>query len=67
MVGMSNVAFEMHPYPGHFGWGKPGLAVHKGWLQCVGEGDNVCKWKTKLEGLDTALRGVRDRPTPPRR
>jgi glucan 1,3-beta-glucosidase len=22
--GMRNVAFEMHPYPGHFGWGKPG-------------------------------------------
>jgi glucan 1,3-beta-glucosidase len=21
---MRNVAFEMHPYPGHFGWGKPG-------------------------------------------
>jgi glucan 1,3-beta-glucosidase len=53
--GMSNVAFEMHPYPGHFGWGKPGLAVHKAWLQCEGEGDNVCKWKAKLEGLNTAF------------
>lgn len=53
--GMSNVAFEMHPYPGHFGWGKPGLAVHKAWLHCEGEGDNVCKWKTKLEGLNTAF------------
>ncbi|TFW19804.1 glycoside hydrolase family 5 protein [Duganella callida] len=53
--GMTNVAFEMHPYPGHFGWGKPGLEVHKNWLQCSGKGDNVCKWKTKLEGLDTAF------------
>nr|WP_315253207.1 cellulase family glycosylhydrolase [uncultured Duganella sp.] len=53
--GMSNVAFEMHPYPGHFGWGKPGMAVHKGWLQCEGEGDNVCKWKAKLDGLNTAF------------
>jgi glucan 1,3-beta-glucosidase len=53
--GMTNVAFEMHPYPGHFGWGKPGLAVHKDWLQCTGEGDNVCKWKTKLDALDTAF------------
>lgn len=53
--GMRNVAFEMHPYPGHFGWGKPGLAVHKGWLQCMGDGDNVCKWKQKLADLDTAF------------
>lgn len=53
--GMRNVAFEMHPYPGHFGWGKPGLAVHKGWLQCVGEGDSVCKWQDRLNRLDTAF------------
>ena len=53
--GMTNVAFEMHPYPGHFGWGKPGLDVHQGWLQCVGDGDNVCKWSAKLKGLDTAF------------
>jgi glucan 1,3-beta-glucosidase len=53
--GMRNVAFEMHPYPGHFGWGKPGLAVHRGWLQCTGEGDSVCKWKRKLAALDTAF------------
>jgi glucan 1,3-beta-glucosidase len=53
--GMRNVAFEMHPYPGHFGWGKPGVEVHRDWLTCSGSGDNVCKWKTKLEGLDTAF------------
>jgi endoglucanase len=53
--GMRNVAFEMHPYPGHFGWGKPGVAVHRDWLQCGGSGDSVCKWKTKLDGLDTAF------------
>ncbi|SEN30908.1 glucan 1,3-beta-glucosidase [Duganella sp. CF517] len=52
--GMVNVAFEMHPYPGHFGWGKPGLAVHQGWLQCGG-GDTVCAWKKRLDGLDTAF------------
>jgi len=53
--GMTNVAFEMHPYPGHFGWGKPGVEVHRDWLTCSGSGDNVCKWKAKLEGLDTAF------------
>ena len=53
--GMSNVAFEMHPYPGHFGWGKPGLAVHRGWLQCSGSGDTVCAWKERLAALDTAF------------
>jgi len=53
--GMSNVAFEMHPYPGHFGWGKPGVAVHRGWLECSGSGDTVCAWKKRLDGLDTAF------------
>jgi glucan 1,3-beta-glucosidase len=29
--------------------------VHRDWLQCSGEGDNVCKWKAKLEALDSAF------------
>lgn len=54
--GMRNVAFEMHPYPGHFGWGKPGLKVHRDWLACApGEGDTVCKWDERLRRLDTAF------------
>ncbi|WP_338767799.1 cellulase family glycosylhydrolase [Massilia sp. METH4] len=54
--GMKNVAFEMHPYPGHFGWGKPGLKVHRDWLTCAqGEGDTVCKWDERLRRLDTAF------------
>jgi len=53
--GMRNVAFEIHPYPGHFGWGKPGLQVHKDWLQCSGADDNVCKWQARSAQADTAL------------
>ncbi|QGZ39997.1 glucan 1,3-beta-glucosidase [Pseudoduganella flava] len=54
--GMTNVAFEMHPYPGHFGWGKPGLRVHRDWLTCApGPGDTVCKWDERLHRLDTAF------------
>ncbi|QBE64157.1 glycoside hydrolase family 5 protein [Pseudoduganella lutea] len=58
--GMTNVAFEMHPYPGHFGWGKPGLKVHRDWLACAPEGektegDTVCKWDERLRRLDTAF------------
>jgi glucan 1,3-beta-glucosidase len=53
--GQVNVAFEMHPYPGHFGWGKPGVAVHRDWLQCGPTGKTgVCEWKAKQEGLNTA-------------
>ncbi len=54
--GMTNVAFEMHPYPGHFGWGKPGLAVHKEWLTCGPDGKGgVCEWDAKQRKLQTAL------------
>ncbi len=54
--GMRNVAFEMHPYPGHFGWGKPGVAVHREWLTCGPDGKGgVCEWDARLRGLDTAL------------
>jgi endoglucanase len=54
--GMRNVAFEIHPYPGHFGWGTPGLKVHKDWLTCApGDGDTVCKWDERMRRLDTPL------------
>jgi endoglucanase len=50
--GMRNVAFEMHPYPGFFGWGEPGLQVHRDWLECGG-GGGVCEWQRRLAALDT--------------
>ena len=53
--GMRNVAFEMHFYPGHFGWGRPELAVHKNWLQCLPDGKGVCEWRERLKKLDAAF------------
>jgi glucan 1,3-beta-glucosidase len=54
--GMRNVAFEIHPYPGHFGWGKPGLAVHRGWLRCTDpQHDTVCAWDKRMQALDAPL------------
>ena len=31
--GMTNVAFEMHFYPGLFGWGQIGYTVQRDWLR----------------------------------
>jgi len=53
--GMHNVVFETHPYPGHFGWGKPGAEVHRNWLQCVPAGSGLCAWKDRMAALDTPL------------
>ena len=53
--GMHNVVFETHPYPGHFGWGKPGVDVHRDWLQCVPAGSGLCAWKERMRALDTPL------------
>lgn len=59
--GMTNVAFEMHFYPGHFGWGKPGLEVHKNWLHCLplkangAHGGGTCEWRDRLNALNTAF------------
>jgi hypothetical protein len=53
--GMHNVVFETHPYPGHFGWGKPGAEVHRNWLQCVSAGGGLCAWKDRMAALDTPL------------
>ncbi|MEI8028510.1 MAG: cellulase family glycosylhydrolase [Comamonadaceae bacterium] len=53
--GMHNVAFEMHFYPGFFGFGQPGVEVHRGWLQCATKGDGSCEWNARLNGLDAAF------------
>lgn len=52
--GMTNVAFEMHPYPGHFGWSTAGREVHRAWLRCEPDGPNtVCDWDRRIRALDT--------------
>lgn len=52
--GMTNVAFEMHPYPGHFGWSTAGREVHRDWLRCAaGSPSTVCEWDRRIRQLDT--------------
>ena len=53
-AGLSNVAFEMHFYPGYFGWGQIGEQVHRDWLGCEGNQPDkgVCYWDAKLQSLD---------------
>src|SRR5690554_166513 len=52
--GMENVAFEMHFYPGLFGWGDIGYQVHHDWLSCGASGiSGVCEWAARLSALDT--------------
>ncbi len=52
--GMTKVAFEMHFYPGIFGWGQIGYQVHRDWLRCGPEGTGgVCEWNQRLTDLDT--------------
>jgi glucan 1,3-beta-glucosidase len=56
--GMTNVAFELHPYPGLFG-NRPGdshFEVHRDWLRCGQSGtDGVCEWDRLITGLRTPL------------
>lgn len=57
--GMKNVVFQTHPYPGFFGWGKPGMEVHRDWLNCLpkrqdGSG-GVCDWVKRMEKVDAPL------------
>lgn len=53
-AGMTNVAFEMHFYPGIFGWGEIGYDVHRDWLTCGQNGTTgVCEWDEKIRQLDT--------------
>ncbi|MCJ8320463.1 MAG: cellulase family glycosylhydrolase [Colwellia sp.] len=52
--GMTNVAFEMHFYPGIFGWGEIGYDVHRDWLRCGESGTGgVCEWNDRITALDT--------------
>ena len=55
--GLHNVAYEMHFYPGHFGWGKPGAEVHQNWLQCLPKTQpgGVCEWAERMKALDAAF------------
>ncbi len=50
----TNVAFEMHFYPGLFGWGQQNYQVHNDWLFCGGTGQGgVCEWQDRITDLDT--------------
>lgn len=53
--GASNIAFEFHPYPGHFGWGVPGAEVHRKWLECIPAEGGVCEWSARLRALNAPL------------
>ncbi len=53
--GMVHVAFETHPYPGFFGWGKPGRDIHKEWLQCKAQDRGICQWVDRTKPLNTPL------------
>ncbi len=53
---MTNVAFELHPYPGLYG-DRPGDSfydIHRDWLRCGVTGTGgVCDWNTKITALKT--------------
>jgi glucan 1,3-beta-glucosidase len=55
---MTNVAFELHPYPGLFG-DRPNdthFDIHRDWLKCGQTGTGgVCDWNTKLTALKTPM------------
>jgi len=56
--GMTNVSFEIHPYPGLFG-DRPGDSaynIHRDWLRCGALGTGgVCDWNTKITALNVPL------------
>lgn len=56
--GMTNVAFELHPYPGLFG-DRPGdshFDVHRDWLKCGQNGlGGVCDWNKRISELKTPM------------
>lgn len=55
-LGMDNVAFEAHPYPGLFGWGERDYETHSEWLNCGTLGvSGVCEWQTELLKTNTPL------------
>lgn len=51
---MTNVAFEMHFYPGIFGWGDINYETHRDWLTCGEDGDTgICEWEERMNTLET--------------
>ena len=51
---LSNVAFEMHFYPGIFGWGDINYETHRDWLTCGADGKSgLCEWQARLMSLET--------------
>ncbi len=56
--GMTNVAFELHPYPGLFG-DRPNDShydIHRDWLKCGQTGTGgVCDWDKRLTELNTPM------------
>jgi glucan 1,3-beta-glucosidase len=54
--GMENVAFEMHYYPGIFGWGDIGYKTHRDWLDCGASGvDGICSVAKRAQDAYTPL------------
>lgn len=54
--GFSNMAFEMHFYPGIFGWrdNDDPAVVHSDWLHCSPQGTGeVCAWAAGITNLQT--------------
>lgn len=55
---LTNVAFQLHPYPGLFG-DRPGDShydIHRDWLKCGQSGTGgVCDWNTRLTALNTPM------------
>ena len=50
--GMTNVAFEMHFYPGIFGWGQIGYGVQRDWLRCGPTNfPTVCEWDARIKSV----------------
>jgi len=49
-LGMTNVAFTCHFYPGFFGWGSPEPGVHLAWL-----GRGVLEWRDRVEAAGAPL------------
>ncbi|RYZ98101.1 MAG: endoglucanase, partial [Moraxellaceae bacterium] len=56
--GQTNVAFEIHPYPGLFG-DRPGdshYMIHRDWLRCGADGlGGVCGYDAKMKALKMPL------------
>ena len=55
-LGLYNVVFEVHPYPGLFGWGEQDYETHRDWLTCGENGEGgVCEWNERFVEQDTPV------------